>query len=90
MLFRDAVSSEEDLYLVIQREPTGGPWTTYGPGQLVTRPAELFINLLPVTTSSFILFTSKDLKEKLRFLSRLLLYIQVSHMLLTLKPYRKL
>jgi hypothetical protein len=46
-----------------QRHPTGGPRTASDLRQFVTRAAKLFVNLLPVTTSSFIFFILKDLKE---------------------------
>jgi hypothetical protein len=42
---------------------TDGPWTTCGPGPLVTRSVKSCINLLLVTTVSFIFFTLKDLKN---------------------------
>jgi hypothetical protein len=50
---------------VNQRGPAGGPRATSGQRPLVIRPAKLFVNLLLVTTSSFIFFTPKDLKKKL-------------------------
>jgi hypothetical protein len=43
--------------------PTGGPQATSGPRPLVTRLAKLFVNLLQITTSSFILFTAKDMRK---------------------------
>jgi hypothetical protein len=55
---------------------------TAGPRQHVSRSAKLFVHLLLVTRSSFILFSLKYLK-RLSFLSRLLLYVQAPHMLLT-------
>jgi hypothetical protein len=67
-----------------QRGPTSGP------RPLVTRHTKLFVNLLIVTTSSVTFFTPKDLKKNRDFVSRLLLYVQVPHMLLTLKHYRKM
>jgi hypothetical protein len=45
--------------------------------------------LLLIPASSFNFFILKDLK-KLCFLSHMLLYVQVPHMLLTLKPYFKM
>jgi hypothetical protein len=47
-----------------QRVQTGGPRATSGPRPLVTRPAKLFVNLLLVNKSSFILFRPKDLKSR--------------------------
>jgi hypothetical protein len=76
-------------YCLHQRDPTGGPRATSGPRPLVTRTAKVFVDLLLVTKSPFISFTPEDLKKSW-FLSRLLLYVQVQHMLLTLKPYCKM
>jgi hypothetical protein len=47
-----------------QRGKTGVLRATSGPRSLVTRSAKLFVNLLPVTTSSFIFFIPKDLKKE--------------------------
>jgi hypothetical protein len=55
----------------------------------VSRTISVLIIRAIVTTSSFILFIPKDLKKKSRFLSRLLLYVQVPNVL-TCKPYRKI
>jgi hypothetical protein len=74
---------------VNQRVPTGGPRAISGLRPLVTRPAKLFVNVLPVATSSLIFFTPKDSKKKSQFLHRLLLCVQMPHMLMTLKPCRK-
>jgi hypothetical protein len=49
---------------------------------------DIFVNLLLVSTNSFILFTPKELKKSRDFIclsSALLLYVQVPYMLLTLK-----
>jgi hypothetical protein len=48
---------------VDQRCPTGGPRATSGLRPLVTIPVTLFVNLLLVSTNSFIFFTLKDLKK---------------------------
>jgi hypothetical protein len=64
----------------LQCGQTGGPRATSSPRLLVTRPAKLSVNLLPVTTSSFILFTPKDLKKIVT--SRLLLYVRAPHIIL--------
>jgi hypothetical protein len=69
-----------------QRDPTGGPQVISGPKLLVIRPAKLFVNLFLFTTSLFIFFTLKDLKKKVsRFLSCLLLYVQMPHTVHALK-----
>jgi hypothetical protein len=67
-----------------QRGSTGGQRTRSGPIPLVTKLATLFVTLLPVTTSTFTFFLQKDLKKKYDFFSRLLLHVQVPHMLLSL------
>jgi hypothetical protein len=51
-------------YSVGQRDPTGGPLATFGPTPLVTRLTELFVNLLLVATSVFILFVLMDFRKK--------------------------
>jgi hypothetical protein len=76
------------LYGLSHRGSTGGPRATSGPRPLIARPAKLFVNLLLVTTSSFIFFPR--IWKKSWFLSLLLLYVQVPHMLLTLKPKSKM
>jgi hypothetical protein len=50
---------------------------------------KLFANFLLVTNNLIYFIYFERLKE-LWFLSHLLLYIQVPHMLLTLKSYRKM
>jgi hypothetical protein len=65
-----------------------GPRATTGPTTLVTRPEKLLVDLLLVRMSSSIFCPPKDLKTKSRSF-RLLLYVQVPQMLLTLKPCRK-
>jgi hypothetical protein len=62
-----------------QRDLTGGQRATSGQRQFVTRPAELFVNLLLVTTSSFILFTPKDLKIVVIFISSAALRTSAIH-----------
>jgi hypothetical protein len=69
--------------------PTGGLLPISDPKPFVTRFVKLFVNLLLVARSSFILVTLKDVKKSL-FLPRLLLYLQVPPMLLVLKPHRKM
>jgi hypothetical protein len=70
-------------------------WSTCRPAGHVrplttwNRPAKLFINLSRVTTGSFTSFQPTDLKKSW-FLSCLLLYGQVPHILLTLKPFRQM
>jgi hypothetical protein len=76
-------------HTVDQHGPTDGSRATSCPRPLVIRPVNLFVYLLQVTITSFIFFTPKYFKKS-RFLSRLPLYVQVSHMLLTLKPYSKI
>jgi hypothetical protein len=49
------------LRYIIQRSSTGSPHDTVGPRPLETRPENLFVNLLLVTTNLFILFSPKDL-----------------------------
>jgi hypothetical protein len=46
--------------VLTQWHPTDGPRATSGLRPLVTKSVKLFVNLLLVTTSSFILFTPKD------------------------------
>jgi hypothetical protein len=48
-----------------QRGPTGGQWAISALRPLVTRHANLFVNLLLVSESSFIFFIQKGLKQKL-------------------------
>jgi hypothetical protein len=57
---------------------TGGPRATSGPRPLASRLRKLFVNLLLITVSLFIFFAPKDIKIW-RFLSGLLLYVQVPH-----------
>jgi hypothetical protein len=52
---------------------------------------QLYVNLLPVTTSSFSFFVPKDLKKKrIVIVTSLLLYVQVPRMLLTSEPCRRM
>jgi hypothetical protein len=74
-----------------QRGPTGGPRATSVPKTLLTRTEKLFVNLLLVATNTFNVCSPNNLKTKMsRVLSRLLLYVQVPHKLLTLNPCRKI
>jgi hypothetical protein len=51
---------------IYQRGATGGlRAATSAPRPVITMSAKLFVNLLRVTTSSFILFTPKDLQKKI-------------------------
>jgi hypothetical protein len=55
------------------------------------RPEKLIVNLLLIATSSLIFFTPKDLKkDRGSYLVCCFTYVHVPHMLLTLKPYRKM
>jgi hypothetical protein len=51
----------ETFHRIIQRDETSGPRATSNQGPLVARPDKLFVHLLLVSTSSFIVFTPKDL-----------------------------
>jgi hypothetical protein len=46
-----------------QGSTVGGPRATSDPTPLVNKSEKLFVNLLPVTTSSFIWLAPKDLKK---------------------------
>jgi hypothetical protein len=64
---------------ISQRDPTGVPRATSGPRPLVTRPAQLFVNLLLLATSSFIFFTPKDLKKVVILISSAALRTAATH-----------
>jgi hypothetical protein len=51
-------------------DQTGGPWATLGLRRLVTRPAELFLNLLAVTTRTCTF--SKESEKIVIFMSAVL------------------
>jgi hypothetical protein len=57
-------SHTNSVKVLDRRGPTDGTRATSDPRQPVTRPEKLFVNLLLVTTSSFIFFALKDLKKK--------------------------
>jgi hypothetical protein len=71
-----------------QCDPTGGPWATTGPRPLVARPAKLFVNLLLVTTSSFIFFAPKDVKKSVILISSAALHASATHAIA--KPYYRM
>jgi hypothetical protein len=52
-------------FKLYQCGPAGGPRATSTPKTIETRPIKLFINSLPVTTSSFILFSLNGMKVML-------------------------
>jgi hypothetical protein len=84
------ISPIKEIETNIHHGPTGGRRATSGPISLVTRLAKFIVNLLLVATSSLTcLFRSIMWKIPL-YLSRLLPYVQMPHMLLTLKPCRKI
>jgi hypothetical protein len=60
-----------------------------GPRPIVIRPAKLFVNLLLVTTSSFILFYSKDCKNIVTLVSSAALHTSAT-LATDFKPYRRL
>jgi hypothetical protein len=51
------------LNRLTQRQPTGGPRTTFGPIPLISSAAKLFLSLLLVSKVSFIFFNPNDLKK---------------------------
>jgi hypothetical protein len=72
---------------VSQHGQSGGPWATSGPRPLITWPVNLFVNFALVATRLFDLFRRI---KKSWVSSGLLLYVQVSNILLPLKTYRKM
>jgi hypothetical protein len=49
-------------FCIDQCDPANGPRATAGPRPLVTKPAKLVVNLLPVTTSRLFYLTPRALK----------------------------
>lgn len=69
-------------------DQTSGPKATSCQRLLVTKPSKPSLNVLLATKCPFVSINSKELKTS-KFLSRLLIYVRMLHMQLTLKPYLK-
>jgi hypothetical protein len=62
----------------------GGPWAISGLRPLVTRPAELFV--IYQLLKGHLFSALEVFEEEIAMLISSLIYIQVSHVLLTFKP----
>jgi hypothetical protein len=67
-----------------QRGPTGGLQAESASRSVVTKHGISFVK------NYFLIFTPKDSNKEKGFLFHLLLYVQVSHVLLTSRPCRKM